>query len=209
MTLNEQLIAVRQQVGAIGKSDKNTAQGFAFRGIDTILKKVGPALADHGVNCWPELRALDSRDIVTGKGTRMREVTVTVAYHYTYDGEEIVTVVPGEAADAGDKAVSKAMSVALRTSHIQTLQIPTGELDPDTQSVSRSLDPVVKLKHDIWTEAHKRGWIKHTDDGETWDELQADFATWNQGGDLTSADAATLREYLAHIKPKRTMRRTS
>lgn len=207
MALREALIEVRGEVGAIGKSEKNTAQNFMFRGVDQILNKVGPALARNGINCYPELRSLESRDIVTGKGTRMREVTVQVAYHYELGDEEIVAVVPGESADAGDKAVSKAMSVALRTAHIQTLQIPTGGVDPDAQTVKRATDPLMKVKADIWAEASKRGWIEQGEHGETFDELQADFALWSEGGQIADGDLDTLQKYLTHLKPKRTMKR--
>ena len=205
MKLHEALIKVREDVGVIGKTEKNTQQNFFYRGIDQILKKVGPALITHGVNVFPELRSLDWRDIVTGKGTRMREVTVTVAYTYVGpEGDERVSVVAGEAADAGDKAVSKAMAVALRISHIQTLQIPTGEQDPDAQTVTRAVDPVLKLKNDIWAEAEKRGWIES--DG-TYEQLAAEFATWNQGGDIATAEEAVLRQYANHLKPKQRMQR--
>lgn len=205
MKLHEALVQVRAAVGVIAKTDKNTQQNFMYRGIDRILSKVGPAMAEHGVNCYPQLRSLESRDITTSKGTRMREVTVWVDYRYVGpEGDEITVTVPGEAADAGDKAASKAMAVALRTAHIQTLQIPTGEADPDARSITRGTDPLMKVKTEIWEEARKRGWIAEDD---SYDQLAEDFATWSQGGDIATAELGVLKEYVTYLRPKKTMQR--
>ena len=205
MTIHEIITDVRRDIGVIGKAERNTQQGFMFRGVDTILNRVGPAMEAHGLNCYPVLKTLESRDITSSKGTRMREVTVVVAYHYVGpEGDEIVAEVPGESADAGDKAVSKAMSVALRTAHIQTFQIPTGHADPDSQSMTRGTDPVVKVKNEIWEEARKRQWIAADD---SYDALATDFAEWTQGGDIADADLDTLKDYLTYLRPKKTMQR--
>lgn len=205
MTVHDTIIDVRRDIGVIGKAERNTQQNFMFRGVDTILNKVGPAMEAHGLNCYPVLKSLESRDITSSKGTRMREVTVVVAYHYRGpEGDELVAEVPGESADAGDKAVSKAMSVALRTSHIQTFQIPTGHADPDSQSITRGTDPLVKVKTEIWEEARKREWIAADD---SYDQLATDFSEWSQGGDIAAAELAVLKDYLTYLRPKKTMQR--
>jgi hypothetical protein len=55
----------------------------------------------------------------------------------------------GEAADSGDKAVSKAQSVAYRVFLIQALSIPTGEPDPDSESHERAADPRVEARVEL------------------------------------------------------------
>jgi len=40
--------------------------------------------------------------------------------------------------DSGDKATAKAMSVAFRTALLQSLSLPTDEVDPDATSYERS-----------------------------------------------------------------------
>jgi hypothetical protein len=40
--------------------------------------------------------------------------------------------------DAGDKATAKAMSVAFRTALLQSLSLPTDDVDPDAHSYERS-----------------------------------------------------------------------
>jgi len=208
VNIHEALVQVRKEVGSIAKSERNTSQNFFFRGIDAILNKVGPAMVDQGVNCYPEIKSLESRDVVTKSGTKMREITVWVAYRYVGpEGDDVVVTVPGEASDAGDKAVSKAMSVALRTAHLQALQIPTRETDPDTTSMTRGVDTLAQVKADIWAQARKRGWITQGESGEEYQELHDDYALWSQGGDIAESDEESLKKYLAHLLPKRTMKR--
>lgn len=209
-TIHEALLAVRHEVGAIGKGSFNDFHKFRFRGIEEILNKVGPALLSNGVNVAPELRSLDSRDITTEKGKKNREVTVIVAYHYRTadwqrDGDpEFVAVVPGESSDGGASAVSKAMSVAMRIAHLQALQIPTAMTDPEAGSLVRADDPVLKVKQQIAAEAEKREWV--LEDG-SYQALLDDFTEWSQGAQLADAEVAVLNEYLVHLRPNRKMSR--
>jgi hypothetical protein len=204
MNIHEALLKTRHDVGIIGKGDRNTFHNFAYRGIDAVLNRVGPALLANEINVIPELRQLDSRDITTDKGKRAREVTVTVAYTYQGpEGDSLVTVVAGEASDLGDSAVSKAMSVALRIAHTQMLQIPTGESDPAGKGATRGADPMTKLKNEIWAIAEEKGWIT---DGD-FTALAEDYTLWSQGGVIAEADLDTLKEYRTHLKPPARMRR--
>lgn len=205
-TIHEALLAVRHDVGAIGKSEKNDFHGFMFRGVESVLNKVGPALLANSVNVYPEIRSLESRDITTSKGKKEREVTVWVAYHYVGpDGDEVVAVVPGEASNGGSSAVSQAMSVALRIAHLQALQIPTAMTDPEAGSLQRGDDPLLKAKKDVAAEAEKRGWV--LEDG-TYVALTDDFAEWCQG-EFTLSDATVeqLNDYLVHLRPHKKMSR--
>jgi hypothetical protein len=129
--LAQRLIAVKREIGAVGKAERNSAQGFNFRGIDAVLNAVSPALIKHGVVVYPRLVGLDKGTATTSKGSIMNTVVVTVEYVFTDGEDEIVTCAPGEAFDSGDKCVAKAMSVAYRTALIQALSLPTDEPDPD------------------------------------------------------------------------------
>ena len=35
--------AVMSEIGAVGKTSKNTQQGFMFRGIDAVMNAINPA----------------------------------------------------------------------------------------------------------------------------------------------------------------------
>lgn len=133
-TLVERLVAVKRDIGAVGKGDRNAQQGFNFRGIDAVLNAVAGPLIKHGVLVYPRLQSLDKGTATTTKGSVMNTVVVEVEYVFT-DGEDSIKVIaPGEAFDSGDKCVAKAMSVAYRTALIQALSLPTDEPDPDMES---------------------------------------------------------------------------
>lgn len=143
LTLVERLMAVKNDIGAVGKADRNNAQGFNFRGIDAVLNAVSGPLRKHGVLVYPRLQSLDKGTASTSKGSTMNTVVVTVDYVFTDGDREMVVTVPGEAFDSGDKCVAKAMSVAYRTALIQALSLPTDEPDPDIYSYE-AVTPVVQ-----------------------------------------------------------------
>jgi hypothetical protein len=140
MLIQERLIGVMRDVGAVGKNDRNSAQNFAFRGIDAVINAVYPALIKNGVVIVPSIEKSNYETIEIGaKRTMMGHAQVTVSYtFYGLDGDSITARVSAEAMDAGDKATAKAMSVAMRTALLQTLALPTGETDPDASSYERS-----------------------------------------------------------------------
>lgn len=128
-TAREIILAVMNDVRGVAKKDKNTHQGFNFRGIDAVVNKIGPALREHGGFIVPTV--LDkSAEIMNGKLNLVR-LTVEFAV-YGSEGEPVRGTVASEAFDSGDKATSKAMSVAFRTFLLQTLALPTDEPDPDS-----------------------------------------------------------------------------
>ena len=130
---NEIILAVMQEVQAVGKKDRNAAQGFNFRGIDAVVNKVGPALRNAGGFIAPTVNSIDYSTSPTKSGGLNNIARVDVTYTvYGSDGSTIAGNVVGEAFDSGDKATAKAMSVAYRTFLLQILCLPTDEPDPDT-----------------------------------------------------------------------------
>lgn len=140
LNVQQAIIEVMKQVGSVGKTEKNTAQNFAFRGIDTVINAVSPALQKHGLVVLPNLISHKYETVEIGsKRTAMGHATVTVEYVFVGpDGSTLTVCVAAEAMDAGDKATAKAMSVALRTALLQSLALPTGDTDPDASSYERS-----------------------------------------------------------------------
>ena len=70
----------------------------------------------------------------------MANVYLTVRYDfYGPAGDSISATVAAESFDSGDKATAKAMSVAFRTALLQTLALPTDEVDdPDHVTYERA-----------------------------------------------------------------------
>lgn len=139
-TIVQLLNDVAAQVGAVGKSGRNTQQGYSFRGVDAVVNAAFPALRKHGVLITPNLRSHHYSTVEVGKNrTPMAHVVVEVEYTFHGPaGDTIVCSAPGEAMDSGDKATPKAMSVAYRTALLQALTLPTDEPDPDEDTYERS-----------------------------------------------------------------------
>lgn len=198
-TVLEALANVMADVRAIAKKDFNDFHKFNFRGIDTVLEHVGPALRDHRIVPIPELREIGSDDLSAKDGKRKRGVTLTVAYtFYGPRGDSITAVVPGEANDTEDKASSKAMSVAFRTALLQVLAIPTGERDPHAgPTVSAKL---ARLREQVKQAGAEKGW--------DFDRLRAEYHEWTEGEeDIAEADEDNLAAFLKSIKPAQRMQR--
>jgi len=194
------LLRVREAVGAIDKTRKNDKFKYNYRGIEEVLNAVGPALMEEGIHCRPELVDYSFRDVTTGVNqTRMREVTVKVAYHYeAADGSSYVAVVPGEGYDSASSATAKAMSAALRTAHLQALQIPVAMQDEAAETTSRSISDQMKLINDIITAAKLAGIIEGDDRKPLYDH----FEEYTGGVAAADAPVELLREYLNVIRPK-------
>lgn len=140
------LSLVMEDVGAVRKAERNSAQNFNFRGIDAVVNAVSPALRKHGVIVFPRLQSVEHSTVVIGqKQTAMGHVRVQVEYIFVAsDGSNLNALVAAEAMDSGDKATAKAMSVAFRTALLQTLCLPTDETDPDAESYERASTQVAK-----------------------------------------------------------------
>lgn len=192
-TIHQALAAVMTDVRAVGKDGRNTSQNYNFRGIDGVLNAVGPALRTHRVVILPQLLSLTSEQVPTKNGGMSREVTVLVRYEFAGPaGDTLGVTVPGEAQDWGDKGVSKAMSVALRTALIQTLALPTDDVDPDAQSYERAPSAPRKRASRRAVQPPVRDLGVHTVDGDPIGDMipaasaKQSLAT-TLAGDLTAA----------------------
>ena len=132
------LAKVMRSVDHVGKNDVNKHQHFSFRGIDGVLNAVGPALREHNVVVYPRLQDVTYEEVKTSGGKASTACRVVVDYIFaSVDGSTVETRVAAESWDTGDKAMPKAMSVAMRTALIQALALPTDEPDPDSFTYTR------------------------------------------------------------------------
>lgn len=138
---------VMKDIRAVTKDQKNTAQGFKFRGIDQFVNALYPALTKHGVfmtpYCTKEEHELKEVTRSSGKTGIDKHVTLYMCYNfYAEDGSKVtVGPIPAEGLDSGDKATNKALSAALKYALIQTFSIPTedmAEADLETPVIESS-----------------------------------------------------------------------
>ena len=141
ITIHQRLSAVMEDVGAVGKGERNAQQGFNFRGVDAVVKAVAPALRKHGVTVMPTVLEKSTAESTTRNGGSMETVYLTVQYTlFGPAGDSVTGIVAAQANDTADKATAKAMSVAYRTFWLQALCIPTDEPDPDLSYTERGAD---------------------------------------------------------------------
>ena len=167
-TVQQAWAAVMADVQALGKNQRtDSGNRFNFRGVDDVMNAVGPALRRHGVAVVPTAVTHVPESYATKTGTAMRNVTVVVSYAIVGPaGDSMPGAAAGEAADAGDKATPKAMSVAFRTFLLQSLCLPTDEPDPDREQHERApelttrelVDQLLIGLRDCTTEAEAREW---------------------------------------------------
>lgn len=132
---------VMEDVQAVRKSERNSAQGFMFRGVDAVMNAVGPAFRKHGIVVGSEVTSVKHAQVELGqKRTLFTRVEVVVKYKfYGPEGDFLEMEAAGEAMDTGDKATAKAMSLAYRTALLQMLCLPTDEPEPDAAQHPDSL----------------------------------------------------------------------
>lgn len=149
---------VMRDLPAIGKEQKNTQQGWMFRGIDMIMNYVEPLFVKHGVFMVPQVMDSVREERQTRSGGNMIYTKLRIKYTFyaTSDGSSIEAIIDGEGMDSGDKSTNKAMAVAMKYALFQVLCIPTEEMaipermeDPDETTPEESIpkpQPVKTLK---------------------------------------------------------------
>lgn len=127
---------VMQDIGAVGKNQRNTTQGFMFRGIDAVMNAISPSLIKHKVFVVPETLEQIREERTSSKGTQLIYSICKIKYtFYAEDGSSVSAITIGEGMDSGDKATNKAMAIAFKYACFQVFCIPTEEMiDPDSES---------------------------------------------------------------------------
>jgi hypothetical protein len=142
----EAMAAVRDHLAkeGLGKNQTNQHQGFKFRGIDDLYGILQPALSAGGLVMAPDLRSLERKEYTTDKGKLQFYTVVNVGYHLiaTEDGSTAFFQYAGEAADTGDKSLSKALTMAFKSFCFHVFQIPlNGNDDADKHVADETAPP--------------------------------------------------------------------
>jgi ERF superfamily. len=130
------IAAVQGELAKVGiaKANRNSQQGYNFRGIDDVYAALSPLLAKHGLCVIPRVIERTMLEKTTSKGNPLFYVTVHAEFDFvsSEDGSKHTAATYGEAMDSGDKATNKAMSAAYKYAAFMTFAIPTeGDNDAD------------------------------------------------------------------------------
>lgn len=121
----------------VGKSKTNTQQNFKYRGIDDVMDALAPLLPKHALVILPSVLEHHVTERESRAGGKLFHALLKLQYEFVSPLDASVKIVGpfyGEAMDAGDKSISKAMSIAYKTMCCQSFNIPvTGLPDPDAE----------------------------------------------------------------------------
>ena len=135
------MAAVLADTQPVEKNGMNQQQGFKFRSIDDTVASVRKALIKHNVAIVPEVVNVEKSTYQTKSGAVMNVSDVLVNYLFiAEDGSSVVATMAGQASDSGDKAVSKALSMAFKYLCFQTFLCGT-DGDPDAEVAPEAVTP--------------------------------------------------------------------
>lgn len=132
--IHNSILEVMSEVSALPK-DRQNAEGWSFRSIDSLIKKLQPIFVKQQVICTCEVKNLTREPL--SRESRSRSI-VTCRYTLTSakDGSSVSTECYGEGECLNDKATPKAMTGAWKQMFLQLFMIPVAdELDPDKDSL--------------------------------------------------------------------------
>lgn len=142
------MLAIKKELGYVGKDQKNSGQGYSFRGIDQFLNTLKPLLDKHGVGIIPEVLQNSEAKFITNEKTGRTQKNTSIVMKYSFfaeDGSMVSATVPAEGVDPGDKGTNKALSAALKYCLIQTFAVPTEDIaEADRDNPSFNDEPKAK-----------------------------------------------------------------
>lgn len=158
--INKAMVAIAREIAAegIGKTRKNTQQGYNFRGVDEVMNAFAPVLAKHGVVVVPEFSGWQMSERTSSKGGALFDVLVAGKFTFTHEDGSSITAGPfyGEAMDSADKATNKAMAVAFKYAMFQTFCVPLeGVTGGDADETTHEVDSTTEAQIAEWIEAFK------------------------------------------------------
>lgn len=186
MNIFQSITKIMEEVPAIGKTKKNSQQGFMFRGIDDVMNAFQPLLAKYKVFIVPQVLEQNREERQTSKGVTLLYSICKIKYtFYAEDGTSVEAIVVGEGMDSGDKATNKAMAIAMKYALFQVFCIPTEEMkDPDAESHTDT-KKVTRTKNDIKIQPTQIDILKKYYVGENMDKLL-------KSNDLTNLEDMTM-----------------
>lgn len=131
------LVLIMDECRYAQKDGRNAFHNYRYVSAANILEKVNDACVSHRVASVPSYSIVSTEQKDTAKGGK--EYLVTVQCELTIidadSGEAVTARSLGTGQDAGDKAVAKGQTMALKYAWMSTLNISTGD-DPEAdQSV--------------------------------------------------------------------------
>lgn len=131
----KKLVSVMNECNHIAKNGINDYHKYKYATAEDVLRRVNEALTKNKIASVviPEIASMD--DVTNLKGNTEHLVTVNVQIKLidSESGETVDLFGIGSGQDAGDKAVMKAQTAAIKYAYMLSLCIATGD-DPEADS---------------------------------------------------------------------------
>ena len=123
----EALNLAMQDVGLVSKDSTNSHHNYKFTSEAEIISSIRQPFMQHGLVLVPA----DVQVLKCAESGKLYRYDLLVTYRCLHtSGEHIDIVVPASGADSQDKALPKAMTMALKYALIQCMLVARG-VDPD------------------------------------------------------------------------------
>ena len=133
--LAKKFVSVMQECSHVVKTGTNDFHRYKYATANDVLEKVNASLTKHGIASVVTPALLSVQEVTTAKGNteRLATVEVMVTLIDSESGESFAIKGLGSGQDAGDKALAKAQTMALKYCYMASLVIATGD-DPEADS---------------------------------------------------------------------------
>jgi hypothetical protein len=154
LTVDQAMVMVMREIGAVGKNGTNKEFGYKFRQQEDLVAAVRGPMAKYGLRLLP--RVIEQKHFQRGKSNVAILTIEYIVRGPSGDVMEPSIIVVGEGADVSDKGTNKAMTAAKKYALVQAFEIAEANVDegdqtsPDTEA--SPLDWYVNQlrREDVW-----------------------------------------------------------
>ena len=133
--ISKKLVEVMKDCSHVAKNGTNDFHHYDYATAADVLQMVNDSLTKHGISSVVSTSLADFHDVTTAKGNIEHLATVEIAVTLTDSdsGESVIIKSLGSGQDAGDKAIAKAQTMAIKYAYLTSFAIATGD-DPEADS---------------------------------------------------------------------------
>ena len=144
--LAKKFVEVMRDCSHVAKNGSNDFHRYKYATASDVLEKVNASLTKHGIASVVTPTLLSVQEVTTAKGNteRLATVEVTVTLIDGESGESFAIKGLGSGQDAGDKALAKAQTMALKYCYLASLAIATGDDSEADQRTDEVMQPKPK-----------------------------------------------------------------
>ena len=131
----KKFVEVMRECSHVAKNGTNSFHQYKYATAADVLEKVNASLTKHNLASVVIPSLLSVQEVSTAKGNieRLATVEVSIMLIDSESGESLTLKGLGSGQDAGDKALAKAQTMAIKYCYLASLAIATGD-DPEADS---------------------------------------------------------------------------